>query len=223
MKRVTWLAAVACASAFPSSRAQESAPLQFVTEYLREFSTIEHIRLAEEQEFQAARQSMLTICIASGNRYRREIAAQMTRMGNMSVPPPSQRLRGRLVELYGRKLQLYAQVVAACSALQAGAPSDVSSLEVMSVVSRYNAKVDSIDRMLFETSTDTYLTLLEPPRGPRDDARRLGITMAQKQALLHEIEVEFGNELQDDQQTYLVNAASVIRDAIRAHKASDEK
>jgi hypothetical protein len=222
MKKATWLAAIACVGALPSLRAQEISPLQFVTEYLKEFSTIEHIRLAEEQELQAARQSMLTICIASGNRYRREIADEMTRMANMRVPPPSQKLRGRLVELYGRKLQLYAQVVDACSALQGGAPSNVSSLEVMSVVSRYNAKVDAIDRSLFETSTDTYLTLLEPPRGPRDDARRLGITSVQKQALLHEIEVEFGNELQDDQQTYLVNAATVIRDAIRAHKASDE-
>lgn len=223
MKRVTWLAAVACVIAFPSVRAQETSSLQFVSEYLREFSAIEHIRLAEEREFQAAGQSMLSICIASGNRYRREIAAQMTRMSNMSVPASSQKLPGRLVELYGRKLALYAQVVDACSALQTGAASNVNSLEVMSVVSRYNARVDSIDRMLFETSTDTYLTLLEPMRGPRADARRLGITMAQKQALLHEIEVEFGNELQDDQQTYLVNAAAVIRDAIRAHKASDEK
>lgn len=224
MKKVTWLAAVACVVAFPSLRAQETASLQFVTEYLREFSTVEHIRLAEERDLQAARQSMLSICIASGNRYRREITDQMTRMGNMSVPAPSQSLPGRLVELYGRKLKLYAQVVDACSALQAGgAPANASYLEVMSVVSTYNAKVDSIDRSLFETSTEAYSTLLGSPRRPDDGPRRLGITMAQKQALLREIELEFGNELQDDQQTYLVNAATVIRDAIRAHKASDER
>ncbi len=196
--------------------------MQFVSEYLREFSAIEHIRLAEEREFQAAGQSMLAICIASGNRYRREITDQMTRMGNLRVPPPSQSLPGLLVQLYGRKLEIYVQVVAACSTLQAGTASNVSSLEVMSVMSRYNAKVDSIDRTLFETSTDVYLTLQDGSRGPRDSPRRLGITLAQKQALLREIQLEFGNELQDDQQTYLVNAASVIRDAIRAHKALDE-
>jgi hypothetical protein len=224
MKRVTWLAAVACVTAFPSLRAQEASPLRFVTEYLREFSAIEHIRLAEEREFQAAGQSMLSLCIASGNRYRREIADQMTRMGHMSVPSPSQSLPGRLVDLYGRKLKLYAQVVDACTALQAGgAPSNASHLEVMSVVSRYNAKVDSIDWSLFQTSTEAYSTLLDTPRGPHEDPRRLQITMAQKQALLREIDLEFGNELQDDQQTYLVNAATVIRDAIRAHKASDER
>ena len=224
MKRVTWLAAVACVSAFPSLRAQETSPLQFVSEYLREFSAIEHIRLAEEREFQAAGQSMLSICIASGNRYRREIADQMTRMGHMSVPAASQSLPGRLVDLYGRKLELYVQVVDACSALQAGgAPSNASYLEVMSVVSRYNAKVDSIDRSLFQTSTEAYSALLDTPRAPHGDPRRLQITMAQKQTLLREIDLEFGNELQDDQQTYLVNAATVIRDAIRAHKASDER
>ena len=167
---------------------------------------------------------MLSICMASGNGYRREIAAQMTRMGDMRVPPPSQNLPGRLVELYGRKLDLYAQVVAACAALQAGGvPSNASYLEVMSVVSRYNAKVDSIDRSLFETSTEAYSTLLESPRRRHDEPRRLGITMAQKQVLLREMELEFGDELEDDQQTYLVNAATVIRDAIRSHKASDER
>jgi hypothetical protein len=224
MKRVTWLAAIVCVIALPSLRAQETSPLQFVTEYLREFSAIEHIRLAEEREFQAASQSMLSICIASGNHYRREIADQMTRMGHVSVPPPSQNLPSLLVDLYGRKLELYTQVVAACSALQAGgAPSNASYLEVMSVVSRYNAKVDSIDHSLFQTSTEAYSTLLDRPSGPHDDPRRLQITMAQKQALLHQIDLEFGNELQDDQQTYLVNAATVIRDAVRAHTASDER
>jgi hypothetical protein len=213
---------IASVAVFPAARAQETSPLQFVAEYLREFSAIEHIRLAEERELQAPHQSMLATCIDSGNRYRQEITQQMSRMRAIGAPPPSQALPGRLVELYGRKLSLYNEVVRECTALKEGANANVSSLEVMAAVSRYNAKVDAIDHALFATSTQAFLTLLNTTPGSRNTARRLGITLAEKQGLLRQLQLEFGAELDDDQQTYLVNAATVIRDALRAHKASDE-
>jgi hypothetical protein len=222
MNKVSWLSAVVCISLFSTARARETSALQFVTEYLQEFSAIERIRLAEEQEFQAPRQSMIDICIENGNRYRREIAQQIARMEDMSVLPPLQVLRARLVELYGQKLELYTEVLSRCTALKAAPSTNAGYLEVMSVVSLYSTKVDTIDRSLFKTSTDAFSTLLNKEQGPRDSPRRLGITIAEKQALLRQIDREFGAELQDDQQTYLVNAATVIRDAIKKHKASDE-
>ncbi len=222
MKTVSWLAAVACLFAVPPARALETPPLQFVTEYLREFSAIEHIRLAEERELQTPHQSMLATCVESGNRYRLEITQQMARMRGMNMPPPSQALPGRLVELYGRKLEVYTEVVSACTALSAGANTNVSSLEVMSAIAQYSAKVDAIDRSLFETSTQAFSTLLGTTPGPRDRSRRLRITKAEKQRLLRQIQSEFGAELDDDQQTYLVNAATVIRDALRSHEPADE-
>lgn len=222
LQTVTWLMGVACALSCSEVRAQETLSLRFITEYLREFGAIEHIRLAEERELQAPHQSMVATCVESGNRYRQEIAQQMTRMRGIRVPPPSQALPGRLVELYGRKLTLYNEVVSKCTALKAGANANVSSLEVMSEVSRYNAKVDAIDHMLFATSTQAFSTLLDATPGSRDTTRRLGITLAEKQSLLRQLQSEFGAELDDDQQTYLVNAATVIRDAVRTHKAVDE-
>jgi hypothetical protein len=222
MKNLVRVAAVFCFSVAPVARALETPPLLFVTEYLREFGAIEHIRLAEERELQAPHQSMLATCVESGNRYRMEITQQAGRMRGMSVLPPSQTLPGRLVELYGRKLALYTEIVKACTALGTGANANVSSLEVMSAISQYNAKVDAIDRLLFGTSTQAFYTLLSAMPGVPDKARRLSITRVEKQGLLRQIQLEFGAELEDDQQTYLVNAATVIRDDLRSHKAADE-
>lgn len=222
MKSLTGLLAVACALGIPAVHAQETPPLQFVAEYLREFSAIESIRLAEERELQAPHQSMLAACLESGNRYRNEITRQIARMGWMRLPAPSQALPARIVALYQQKLGLYNEVVRACTALGQGANANASSLEVMAAVSRYNAKVDALDHSLFQTSTDAFSTLLNRTSGARDAARRLGITLAEKRSLLRQMEAEFGKELDDDQQTYLVNAASVVRDAVKSHKAADE-
>lgn len=222
MKSLAWLTAVICLFAFPVARALETSQLQFVTEYLRDFAAIEHIRLAEERELQAPRQSMLSTCVESGNQYRTEITQQMARMRGMSVLPPSQTLPARLVELYGQKLALYGEIVEACTSLETGSNANVSSLEVMSVISRYSAKVEAIDRSLFQTSTQAFYTLLSAAPGIPDKARRLGIAMAEKQGLLRQIQLGFGAELEDEQQTYLVNAATVIRDDLRSHKAADE-
>ena len=217
-----WLLAVACLFAALPAPAHETPPVQFVSEYLREFSAIEHIRLAEELELRAPHQSMLSTCVESGNRYRLEITRQMARMRGMSVPPPSQALPGRLVGLYDRKLGLYTEVIGACTALEAETNTNVSPLDIISAISQYNAKVDAIDRSLFETSTEAFATLLSTTLGPHNGSRRLRITVAEKQSLLRQIQSEFGAELDDDQQTYLVNAATVIRDALRSHQAADE-
>jgi hypothetical protein len=63
---------------------------------------------------------------------------------------------------------------------------------------------------------------LNKEQGSHEFPRRLAIRIAEKQDLLRQIDRDFGAELQDDQQTYLVNAATVIRNALRKHKASDE-
>jgi hypothetical protein len=223
MNPVIWPAIILGVSLFSSAHAGEIPPLEFVTEYLREFGAMERIRLAEEEEFQAARQSMPAICIESGNRYRREIAQQAARMRGMSVLPPSQGLPARLVELYRRKLELYTEVVNRCTALEAAANGGVGYLEVMSVVSEYSAKLDSIDQSLFNTSTDAFSMLLSKDQGGHELAPHLAITIAEKQGLLRQIDRDFGAELQDAQQTYLVNAATVIHNALKGHKASDEK
>jgi hypothetical protein len=193
-----------------------------VTEYVRGFAAVEHIRLAEEQEMQAPHQSMLATCIESGNRFRAEITQQIAHMRGMTVRPPSQALPAHLVELYGKKLALYDEIVTACTSLGSGANANVSSLEVMGAVLRYNAKVDAIDQSLFQTSTQVFYTLLSSAPGIPDKARRLTIALAEKQALLRQIQLGFGAELEDEQQTYLVNAARVIRNDLRAHKAADE-
>jgi hypothetical protein len=221
MKNAPWLLAVVCLFALPPARAVETPPLQLVTEYLREFSAIEHIRLAEEREIQAPHQSMLATCVESGNQYRSEITRQMAQIRSMSAPPSWQELSGRLLELYDRKLGLYTEVVKACTALETGANTNVSSLEVMAAIAQYNAKVDAIDKSLFETSTQAFSTLLRRTPDPRGK-RRLSITTAEKRSLLQQIQLQFGSELDDDQQTYLVNAATVIRDGLRSHAAADE-
>jgi hypothetical protein len=141
----------------------------------------------------------------------------------MRLLPPAQTLPVRLADLYGRKLSLYREIVAMCTALKQGVDTNVSSVEVMSAVSRYNAQVDAIDHSLFLTSTEAFSTLLGAATpGSRNPSRRLSITLAQKRGLLRQLQIEFGAELDDNQQTYLVNAASVIRDAVRDHKAADE-
>jgi len=65
---------------------------------------------------------------------------------------------------------------------------------------------------LFATSTQAFSTLLNTASASRNTPRRLSITLAEKRGLMRQLQLEFGAELDDDQQTYLVNAATVIRD-----------
>jgi len=222
MKRATSLLPALCLISTSAAYAAGTPPLQFVTEYIQDFGAIEHIRVAEERELQAPHQSMVATCIHSGNQYRSELTGQVARMRRVVGSASWRNLPGRLVDLYERKLALYTEIVKVCTALGAGAHPNVESMQVMAAIAQYNAKVDAIDESLFKTSTDTFNTLLGTTRDRRGKLPHLSITGKEKQRLLRQIQLEFGTELDDDQQTYLVNAATVIRDFLRSHAAADE-
>jgi hypothetical protein len=205
-----------------SAVAQDSPPLQFVTEYVDEFAAVERIRVDEEQALKAPNADMVSICVDSGDRYRRELGQQVARMRSLRIAPPSQDLPEKIADLYSRKLELYQEVIAACSALKGQTVGDVNSLEVMAAVSKYDARVDAVDRELFRSASAVFWTLLQQRSETRKHPSRLVITTTQKTNLLRQIERDFGAELQDEQQTYLVNAGSVIHDYLKSHKASDE-
>ena len=205
-----------------SALAQDSTPLQFVTEYVDEFAAIERIRVGEEQALKAPDADMVTICVDSGNQYRRELGKQVARMRGLRVPSPSQDLPEKIAGLYSRKLELYQEVIATCTALKGRSAGDVNSLEVMAAVAKYDARVDAVDRELFRSASAVFWTLLQQRTETLEHPSRLLITTSQKANLLRQIERDFGAELQDDQQTYLVNAGSVIHDYVKRHKASDE-
>jgi hypothetical protein len=222
MKNVTWLLSSLSLLATPVAQAGETPPLQFVTEYIKDFGAIEHIRLAQERELGELQQPTLATCTRDGNQYRSELTRQVSRMRRMTGPPSWRDLPARLVGLFDRKLVLYTEVVKTCTALGTGAHTDVSALQVMAAISQYNAKIDAIDKSLFQTSTDAFNTLLSAIPDRHGKQRRLSITAVERQNLLRQIQLEFGSELDDDQQTYLVNAATVIRDFLRSHAAADE-
>ena len=205
-----------------SALAQDSTPLQFVTEYVDEFAAVERIRVAEEQALKAPNADMVSICVDSGDQYRRVLGEQVARMRSLRIPSPSQDLPENIADLYSRKLELYQEVIATCAALKGRSAGDVNSLEAMVAVAKYDARVDALDRELFRSASAVFWTLLQQRTETREHASRLVITTTQKAHLLRQIERDFGAELQDQQQTYLVNAASVIHDYLKSHKASDE-
>ena len=212
----------ACAMVAQSALAQDVTPLQFVTEYVDELAEVERIRVDEEQALKAPNADMVSICVESGDRYRRELGQQVARMRSLRIPPPSQDLPEKIAHLYSRKLKLYQEVIAACSALKGRSAGDINSLEAMAAVAKYDARVDQIDRELFRSASAVFWTLLQQRTETREHPSRLIITTTQKANLLRQIERDFGAALQDEQQTYLVNAGSVIHDYLKSHKASDE-
>jgi hypothetical protein len=212
----------ACAMAVQSALAQDVTPLQFVTEYVDEFAAVERIRVDEEQALNTPDADMVSICVDSGDRFRHELGEQAARMRSLRIPAPSPDLPKKIADLYSRKLKLYQEVIAACSALKGRSAGDINSLVVMAAVAKYDAQVDAIDRELFRSVSAVFWTLLQQRTDSPGHPSRLIITTTQKANLLRQIERDFGAALQDEQQTYLVNAGSVMHDYLKSHKASDE-
>jgi hypothetical protein len=220
VKRSCLFAAFACLFALQSAHAQQSPALQFVTEYLRGFAAMDQARLAEEKAFQSSNVDMVSTCIRSGNQYRAAVLLQLSRLRGINAVPAWQSLSARIVALDAHKLEIYSDIAKECMSLKEHGGANVSSVDVMAAVSRYNAKIEAVDKSLFQTSTDVFMTLVAPGG---QASHRLSISEAERQALLRQIKVNFGTALDENEQTYLVNAASVIRDFLRSSTTAGQR
>lgn len=84
--------------------------------------------------------------------------------------------------------------------------------------------VEFIDKAIFQTAPAVFATPIQMKENSRGGADHLIITKAERDDLVHQIKLAFGDKLNQHDQNYIVSAASVLEFYLekKGYKSSDE-
>jgi hypothetical protein len=219
--------ALAFASATPSTFAAEKPEtphLVFVREYIRGLAAIEDIRSSGERRLkQAAKDDTFSNLIYTGTRMQFELRAQIAALKDMHLNPPFEELIAALTDFDRQKVALYQKLVDISSAFIGSPKPGVDYDKLAAEVPKTRAALDYIDQSVFEATPLVFAMLIDQKADSKNHVSHLNITKAERAQLLSDIATSFGSKLDQNDTTYIVSAASLLKaNLLKDFKSSDE-
>ncbi len=210
-----------------AAEGSETPPLKFVKLYIGQLKAVEDIRDAAAKELEThTPEERLVDCVHSMTQYQLELSTQIPAMQevNLSKQEHLDWLPGKLVEYNKKKLCLYEQYGSACATLLEGPKPDVDYGKISAELPKISALVEFIDKAIFETSPAVFASLIQRKENSHGGDDHLTITKTERDDLVHQIKLAFGDKLNQHDKNWIVSAASVLEFYLekKGYKASDE-
>jgi hypothetical protein len=210
-----------------SARAEssETPHLAFVKLYIEQLEAIEDIRDAAAKELETDPDTqMVSDCVHTMTQYQLELATQISAMQDVHLNKPLDWLPGGLVDYNKQKLDLYKQYGDGCATMLAGPKPGVDYGKITASLPKIIAQVEFIDKGIFKTAPVVFVSLIQMKENSHGGADHLIITKAERDDLIHQIKLAFGDKLNQHDQNWIVSAASVLDFYLekKGYKAADE-
>lgn len=215
--------------ATPKSALKRETPhLAFVTEYIRELSAYEEIRVKGEHENEEAQKFSDTMAIFMGmihnsTLFQLELRTDIAQLKGMSLNDPFDSLIPTITKFYEEKIGLWQQMSNIGAAFIGGPKPGVDYSQLAAEMPKIRANLDYIDQALFEAVPSIFTTLIDMKADSQGHASHLIITKAERQDMIETLDTDFGPKLDEKGQNYGVSAASVLKAGLlKDFKSSDE-
>lgn len=141
----------------------------------------------------------------------------------MRLDDPFSDLIPNIIESYQDKIELWQQMIDICSAFVGGPKPNVDYTKLAADMPKTRAKLDFIDKALFEATPAIFMTLIDSKPDSNGHASHLIITKAERAALIKQIDTDFGSKLDEKGANYTVSAAWVLKKGLQKDfKCSDD-
>ena len=201
----------------------ETPHLEFVTEFIRELAAIQDIREAAESDLKQDPQAVFSNCIHSSTLMQLELGSHISQLKGMRLDDPFSDLIPNIIESYQDKIELWQQMIDICSAFVGGPKPNVDYTKLAADMPKTRAKLDFIDKALFEATPAIFMTLIDSKPDSNGHASHLIITKAERAALIKQIDTDFGSKLDEKGANYTVSAAWVLKKGLQKDfKCSDD-
>ena len=158
---------------------RETPHLEFVTEYIRELAAIQDIRDAAESEIRSKiRRRCFRTCGHSSTLMQLELGSQIGQLKGMRLDDPFSDLIPNIITFYQDKIELWQQMTDICSAFVGGPNPNVDYAKLAADMPKTRAKLDFIDKALFEATPAIFMTLIDSKPDSNGHASHLTITKA---------------------------------------------
>jgi hypothetical protein len=205
----------------------ETSHLIFVTEYVGELAAIENIRESAEkeqnQEKDDAPMSKISDSVHASTMFQLELQSQTKMLRGMRLNPPFDFLIPAITDFYQQKIQIWQKMADTGSTFLSGPKLGVDYGKLRGELPKLRAKLEFIDKALFEASPGVFATLIDTKQDSQHHASHLIITKDERSQLLDRINTDFGSKLDKNEQNWTVSTASVLKKyLLKDFKSSDE-
>jgi hypothetical protein len=201
----------------------ETPHLDFVTEYIRELASIQEIRESGERDLKQDSDATFSNCIHTSTLMQLELDSQIGQLKRMRLDDPFNELIPTVTGFYKDKIKLWQQMIDICSAFVGGPEQGVDYAKLGADMPKIRARLDFIDKALFEASPLVFSTLIDMKPDSNGHTSHLLITKAEREALIKQIDTDFGSKLDEKDANYGVSSAVVLKAGLQKDfKCSDD-
>ena len=201
----------------------ETPHLEFVTEYIRELAATQELRDTAESDLTQDTQAAFSNCIHLSTLMQLELESQVGQLKQMRLDDPFGKLISNIIQLYEDKIELWRQMTDICSAFVAGPKPNVDYGKLGADMPKLRAKLDFIDKGLFEATPVIFTTLIDMKPDSQGHASHLLITKAEREDLIKTIDTDFGSKLDDKNANFTISSAWVLKKGLQKDfKSSDD-
>lgn len=202
---------------------QETAPLAFVSEYVRELGAMERLREMGNDELKESGSNNFATMIRHSTRVQLELRASIAHLTGMRLKPDYQFLIKGITDLYKQKIRLHQDLIDMSSAFIAGPKPNVDLGKLAATAPKITASLEFIDESLFKLTPGIFITLIDMKADSEGHASHLLITSGEREELVRKIDSQFGAKLDEKNQHHLVGSASVLKAYLQKDfKSSDD-
>jgi hypothetical protein len=203
--------------------AEETPHLQFVSEYIRQLGAIENIRAVAESDTKKKGSNQFADCIHNTTKFQLELKRQIATLVPMHLNPPFEDVIQFLTASYDRKLNLYKELSDICSTMAVGPNPNVDYDKITVRMPKITAELEYIDEGLIELSAMVFATLINPKPDAQNHVNHLIITNAEREQLKRSLKIQFGDKLEQNNQSNIASAAKVLHSyLLKDYKCSDD-
>jgi len=218
--------AVCALLATPVLAESETPHLEFVKLYIEQLGAIENIRDAAAKELTTDPATQrVADCVHTMTQYQLELTTQVSAMRGVHLSKPLDQFPEGIAEFERQKLDLYKQYGGVCSAMMEGPKPNVDYGKLTASLPKINAQVEFIDHGIFKVAPAVFAALIQTTKtNSHGGLDHLIITKAERDDLVRQIKLTFGDKLNQHDQNWIVSAASVLEFYLehKGYKCSDE-
>ena len=141
----------------------------------------------------------------------------------MKLEAPVNNLIPQIISLYEQKISLWQQFGDGCAQFIAAPKPNVDYGQIAAEFPKINAKLEYVDQTLFSATPLVFAALIDQRPDSENHLSHLLITKVQRDTLVGQLTLAFGQKLDQQNQNYTVSAASVLKGYLtKDYKCSDE-
>ncbi len=206
------------AYADPNEKTKATPSYDVVAEYIRSLGSIYGIQktaIKEQQEANANKNpyGALMNSIRGFTALKLELNYSANRLENMSVKREGfDELIPTTIYFYKEKIKLYEEATDISKKILVATEEDVSSVYQMAArIPEITAKIDYLDQSIFESMPLVFALLIDEKPDKEGHMSHLNTTKEQRNKLIYNIDVMFGDSLNKKDKNWTVSSAALLK------------